>query len=119
MAYKILVPKPAASNSHGTETKLYEAGELVDAKEDWQKSIMDSFVQNGWAIETKDVQTENEVEEGEVEPVESEPKRARNDQGHYVADDPTTPDVNEAYEGGEAPKKKRTYKKRTTKKKDS
>ena len=72
-----------------------------------------------WAIETKDVQTENEVEEGKVEPVESEPVRARNDQGHYVADDPTTPDVNEAYEGGEAPRKKRTYKKRTTKKKDS
>lgn len=118
MAYKILVPKPAASNSHGTETKLYEAGELVDAKEDWQKSIMDSFVENGWAIETKDVQSENVVEEGEVEPVE-EPKRARDDKGHFKADDPSTPDVNEAYEGGKAPKKKRTYKKRTTKKKDS
>ena len=119
MAYKIVVPNPAASNSQGTETKLYEAGEIVDAKEDWQKSIMESFVTNGWAIETKDVQIENQVEEGDVEPVESEPKRARNEEGHYVADDPSTPEVNEAYEGGVAPKKKRTYKKRTTKKKES
>lgn len=82
MAYKIVVPKPAASNSQGTETKLYEAGEVVNAKEDWQKSIMDSFVANGWAIETKDVQSESVVDEGEVEPVETEePKRARNEKG--------------------------------------
>ena len=31
-----------------------------------------------------------------------EPKRARNDKGHYVADDLSTPDVNEAWEGGKA-----------------
>ena len=35
-----------------------------------------------------------------------EPKRARNEKGHYVADDPSTPDVNEAWEGGEAPEEK-------------
>ena len=34
-----------------------------------------------------------------------EPKRARNDKGQLVADDPSTPDVNEAWEGGKAPKK--------------
>jgi hypothetical protein len=33
-----------------------------------------------------------------------EPKRARNDKGQLVADDPSTPDVNEAWEGGKAPK---------------
>lgn len=33
------------------------------------------------------------------------PKRARTSKGHYVADDPSTPDVNEAYEE-EAPKAK-------------
>ena len=43
--------------------------------------------------------------------------RARDDKGHYIADDLSTPDVNEAWEGGEAPKK--TTKKRTTKKKKS
>ena len=35
--------------------------------------------------------------------VSETPKRARNEDGHYVADDPSTPDVNEAWEGGEAP----------------
>ena len=34
----------------------------------------------------------------------SRPKRARNNKGQLMADDPSTPDVNEAWEGGEAPK---------------
>jgi hypothetical protein len=33
-----------------------------------------------------------------------EPVRARNEKGQLVADDPSTPDVNEAWEGGKAPK---------------
>lgn len=44
--------------------------------------------------------------------------RARDSKGHYVADDPSTPDVNEAYVGGKAPKKttaKKTSKKKTSK----
>ena len=48
-------------------------------------------------------------------------ERSRNDKGQLVADDPSTPDVNEAYVGGKAPKKKATKKttakKTTTKKK--
>lgn len=40
--------------------------------------------------------------------------RARTTKGHYVADDPSTPDVNEAYVGGKTPKTKAT--KKTTKK---
>lgn len=35
----------------------------------------------------------------------AEPKRARNEKGQLIADDPSTPDVNEAWEGGKAPKK--------------
>ena len=42
--------------------------------------------------------------------------RARDEDGRFVGDDESTPDVNEAYEGGVAPKKT-TRKKRTTKKK--
>ena len=34
------------------------------------------------------------------------PKRARDAKGRMKGDDPDTPDVNEAYEGGKAPKKK-------------
>lgn len=45
-------------------------------------------------------------------------ERARNSKGHFVADDPATPSVNEAYVDGKTPpKKKATRKKRTTKKK--
>ena len=35
------------------------------------------------------------------------PKRARGKKGRYKADDKSTPDVNEAWVGGKAPKKKR------------
>lgn len=37
----------------------------------------------------------------------SKPKRARTATGKLKADDPSTPDVNEAWEGGKAPKKKK------------
>jgi len=46
-------------------------------------------------------------------------ERARDGDGHFKGDDPATPDVNEAYVGGKAPKKKakkRTPKKKATKK---
>ena len=46
-------------------------------------------------------------------------ERARNDDGHFVADDPSTPDVNEAYVGGKTPTKpkKAAVKKKTPAKK--
>tara|TARA_Y100001973_G_C5166482_1_gene316490 strand:- start:554 stop:847 length:294 start_codon:yes stop_codon:yes gene_type:complete len=34
-------------------------------------------------------------------------KRARNKSGHYKADDPSTPDINEAYVSGKTPTKKK------------
>ena len=40
----------------------------------------------------------------------SKPKRARTVKGKLKADDPSTPDVNEAWEGGKAPKKKKAKK---------
>ena len=36
-------------------------------------------------------------------------KRARNEDGKFVADDPSTPDVNEAYEQEEKPEVPQTY----------
>ena len=36
----------------------------------------------------------------------SEPVRARDENGHFIADDPSTPE-NEAWVGGESPKRKR------------
>ena len=40
----------------------------------------------------------------------SEPKRARNSKGQLKKDDPSTPNINEAWEGGKAPKKKKAKK---------
>ena len=37
--------------------------------------------------------------------------RARNKKGHYVADDKSTPDVNEAWKSGKSPKKTKKVKK--------
>ena len=51
--------------------------------------------------------------------VKGEPKRARNKKGHFVADDKSTPDVNEAWVGGKAPKKKAKAKKKVSKIKDN
>ena len=42
------------------------------------------------------------------------PKRARNKKGQLMADDPSTPE-NEAWEGGKAPPKKKTTRKRKSK----
>jgi hypothetical protein len=47
-----------------------------------------TFIENGFAEEVKTT---------------SKPKRARNDKGQLIGDNPDTPDVNEAWEGGEAP----------------
>ena len=35
-----------------------------------------------------------------------QPKRARDKDGKFIADDPSTPDYNEAWVGGKAPQKK-------------
>ena len=43
---------------------------------------------------------------------EEKPKRARGKKGRYKADDKSTPDVNEAWVGGKAPKKKRKKRKK-------
>lgn len=111
--FKILVPKPATSNERGTDVKLYKANDIIESAGDWQDSLMETFIQNKWAIEVKmDSVPETLVVEAEVKEV----KRARKEDGTLQGDDLSTPDVNEAWESGEAPKKKTTSKKKTTKK---
>lgn len=39
---------------------------------------------------------------------ESKPKRARSSRGRFVADDPNTQPINEAWVGGQAPEKKKS-----------
>ena len=118
--YKIIVPKPASANAKGTEVKLYTANEIVKSEGKWQDEVMETFIENGWAMEVKVDSADDAVE---VEAEVKEVKRARNKKGQLIGDDPDTPDVNEAWEGGEAPKKttakKKTTKKKTTKKASS
>ena len=65
------------------------------------------------SVETKDEKVLAEaIEEATVtlnkfEEEVVEAKRARGKKGKFLADDPNTPDVNEAWVGGKAPKKKK------------
>lgn len=114
--YKILVPKPAIVDENSADMVLHKADDIVISKGKWQEEIMDTFVENGWAMEVKIDSVEETLD---VEAEVKEVKRARNEKGQLKADDPSTPDVNEAWEGGKAPVKttKKTTKKKTTKKK--
>lgn len=58
------------------------------------------------ACEDAAVVIKRQAEEIEALTESSKPKRARNSDGTLKPDDKTTPDVNEAWEGGKAPKKK-------------
>jgi len=58
-----------------------------------------------------------DLEDAERKCAEMNGDRARNDKGQLVADDLSTPDINEAYVGGKKPvKKKITKTKKTVKK---
>ena len=58
----------------------------------------------GGSIEITDFNSLPKSVQGHLE--EDKPKRARNKKGQLGGDDPDTPDVNEAYEGGKKPNKK-------------
>ena len=60
---------------------------------------------NGNSIEIEDFDSLPESVKEHL--TEDKPKRARNKKGQLVGDNPDTPDINEAYEGGKAPTKKK------------
>ena len=75
------------SGTSGIEVggQRYEPGDVVEiaaGKKDWR------------------------IDAGYLELESANKKRARNGEGHFIADDPDTPDVNEAFED-EAPKPKK------------
>ena len=79
-AYKIIVPKPGASSENGMDVRLYQMDEIVEAKAAWQQELMDSFVDNGWAMEVKvaaPVETGATVNIAETIQTEVAPKRRR------------------------------------------
>ncbi len=60
--------------------------------------------------EEVEVSVDATTESGSVS-VTATPTRVRNEAGKFVADDPSTPDVNEAWVGGKSPAKKSAKKK--------
>ena len=84
------------SRSDGAATMTYEANKEYNSSEAWQEKVFKYFVKNGLA---------NEIGGNAPVPETKAPKRARNEKGQLKGDDPTTPNVNEAWEGGKAPKK--------------
>tara|TARA_R100001079_G_scaffold102907_1_gene68516 strand:- start:259 stop:609 length:351 start_codon:yes stop_codon:yes gene_type:complete len=105
--YKIIVPKAGSANEHGTDARLYALDEIVDGDEPWKDELMKTFMSNGWAVEVKVDAPEEVAQEPETEMV-----RARNEDGSFKADDPETPDVNEAWEEKPVEEVKKTTKKR-------
>jgi hypothetical protein len=86
------------ANKLGSVTRTYSEGEELSNSEDWEKARNAAFIEQGAAEETKVVKP--------TETKASTPTRARNADGTLIGDDPSTPDVNEAWEGGKAPSKK-------------
>jgi hypothetical protein len=82
-------------NENGTSARKYMVGESLPLSKAWQKAIAQNMIDRGAAMEIQ----------GNASPTET--KRARDADGKLMADDPSTPNVNEAWEGGKAPTKKR------------
>ena len=98
MAVKMIRQAVGVANHLGSQTRTYEAGEELSANEDWEKARNANFLERGLAEETKVVKP--------TETKATAPDRARNADGTLIGDDPSTPDVNEAWQGGKAPSKK-------------
>ena len=98
MAIKMIRQAIGGANHMGSVTRTYDVGEELSNQHDWEKARNANFIAQGWAEETKVVS----VPETKAEP----PQRARNDDGTLKGDDPSTLNVNEAWEGGVAPRKR-------------
>ena len=86
MKIKITKNIVGTTNAQGSQTKMYNLGEEFIATEEWQIKMAHQFMDAGCAEEIKT-----------VAPTETK-TRARTKTGHYKADDPSTPDINEAWE---------------------
>ena len=65
------------------------------------RAMMNACTEAAATIKRLAVELEKQEAPAKAKPA---PKRARNTKGQLKADDPSTPDVNEAWEGGKAPK---------------
>lgn len=65
--------------------------------------IDEEQLEQGSELEVSDEEAKVFIENGFAIKVTDKPKRARNKKGQLMADDPSTPNVNEAWESGAAP----------------
>ncbi len=98
MAIRMIRQAVGVANALGSQTRTYHEGEELSNAQDWEQARNANFIERGLAEETKVVQP--------TETKATAPTRARNADGTLIGDDPSTPDVNEAWEGGVAPSKK-------------
>ena len=84
MTVKMLVSTLGASNEHGSEVRMYEAGEEIIIDKPWKQALVANFIGAGVAEETK-----------VVKPTETKAKprkRARNADGTRLDRDWETSD---------------------------
>lgn len=86
------------ANALGSQTRTYHEGEELSNAQDWEQARNANFMERGLAEEIKVIKP--------TETKANAPTRARNADGTLIGDDPSTPNVNEAWEGGVAPSKK-------------
>ena len=89
----------------GTKSPLEQHRESYQSpfKEDKKEEFLPKDIVEGIKLE----KFNKSAEQAEIiELVADEPKRARTAKGRYKGDDKSTPDVNEAWAGGKAPKKR-------------
>ena len=83
--------------------------EELQPKKVVKDEILEKAIQNAEVVLKK---FDDELKAGKIyEVAKTKPKRARTKKGTYKADDKSTPDVNEAWQGGKAPSKKPKAKK--------
>jgi hypothetical protein len=75
---------------------LYE--QRITGRENWAKVV----TSGGEEPEENGGEPPNKANFGDSDE-ESKPRRARDSSGKFIKDDPSTPDYNEAWEGGKAP----------------
>ena len=95
----------------GTKSPLEQHRESYQSpfKEDKKEEFLPKDIVDGIKLE----KFNKSAEQAEIiELVADEPKRARTAKGRYKGDDKSTPDVNEAWAGGKAPKKRGRPKKK-------
>tara|TARA_R110000823_G_scaffold232606_3_gene359061 strand:- start:559 stop:786 length:228 start_codon:yes stop_codon:yes gene_type:complete len=67
MQIKITANVFGVANASGNATREYKIDEIIDCKEDWQVSLAQNLMDNGFAIETKTVKaTEKKVTKKKV-----------------------------------------------------